>query len=246
MDNYKKNIFFFWDKNVPDVYLKHIKKLKDKWINYNIHLITDEFINEYYLNNDIEFGKIYNKISIGAAKADLIRLLLMYEYGGLYLDIMCEPKDSFTDIDKLFEKLNIKQVYVGAWAPQNVSLQVILSRQKSNLMFELYNLCKKNLLNQYTEEIINNNKKEYNLVVLCGPLLFHDIIVNKPFVSWNTYLKCEEDSIENKFFFDKWDCELLDIEKYFWLWRVGFDNHHGVNMDKHWSKIQHKQKLFLN
>ena len=75
--------------------------------------------------------------------------------------------------------------------------------------------------------------------------LFHDIVVQKTFSSWDKYLKLEENSIKNKQYFDKWDCELINRDKYFWCWRVGFNNHHGINMDKHWSKRQLIQNLFI-
>jgi hypothetical protein len=135
---------------------------------------------------------------------------------------------------------------VGTLSFLYITFQLILSKPNSSLIFNLYDLCKNNLINQYKEEIINKQKKEYNLVSLTGPLLFHDTIVGKQFIDWNTYLKCEENSVDNKIYFDKWNCDLLDIEKYFWLWRVGFDNHHGKNMDKHWSVLQNKQNLFID
>jgi mannosyltransferase OCH1-like enzyme len=245
MENYKKNIFLFWDKDIPKIYLDHLTELQNKWKNYKIHLITDEYINQYYLLNDPEFCKIYNRISIGAAKSDIVRLLLLYEYGGLYLDIMNYPRSIFTNMDELFEKLNKKTVYFGTYAPKNISLSLILSKPNSMLIEKLYNLCKKNLIEQYTEEVTNNINKSYNLISLSGPLLLHDIIVNKPFVEWNMYLKCEENSKENKTYFEKWDCELIDLRKYFYLSYVGIHNHHGKNMDKHWSRLQLNQKLFI-
>jgi mannosyltransferase OCH1-like enzyme len=245
MNNYKKNIFFFWDKNIPKIYLDHLHALQKMWKNYKIHLITDDYINQYYLHNEPEFCKIYNKISIGAAKADIVRLLLLYEYGGLYLDIMNYPRENFTNMDELFEKLSKKTVYFGTYAPKNISLAVILSRPKSDLIKELYTRCKRNLIEQYTEEIIHNRYKSYNLGTLTGGILFHDIIVNKPFSEWNVYLKCLENAPENKEYLEKWDCELIDLRKYFLLSYVGIHNHHGKNMDKHWSRLQSKQKLFI-
>ena len=245
MDDYKQNIFFFWDKNIPDVYKNHINDMKQLWSNYKIHLIDDEFVINYYKDNDPEFVNIYNKISIGAIKADLIRLLLIVNYGGLYLDIMNYPKDTCIDMDHFFKKLDIKTTYIGSWEPKNISFQVILSRPKSRLIQDLYNLCKQNLITQYNEEVINHREKQYNAVVLTGPLLFHDIVVGRQFIDWDTYLICSEDIQENQKYFNKWDCELIDIEKYFWLWRVGFDNHHGINIDKHWSIVQCKQNLFI-
>jgi hypothetical protein len=84
------------------------------------------------------------------------------------------------------------------------------------------------------------------VVTLTGPILFHDVIVNKQFIDWKTYLKINENAVENKEYFEKWDCELINYDLYFWFYRVDFDNHHGKNMDKHWSKVQQRQKLFMS
>jgi mannosyltransferase OCH1-like enzyme len=250
MDDYKKNIFFFWDKDTPKVYVDHVADMQKRWSTYNVHLITDVFMSEYYREHDSSFEPIYNRISLGTCKSDLVRLLLMYQYGGLWLDIMNYPTDSFTDMDVLFSQLEKKTTYVGASIKRNsgvngIGFQMILSKPKSDLMHELYNLCKKNLCEQYTIECVNNERKTYNLITLTGPILFHDIVVQKTFSSWDKYLTLEENSIKNKQYFDKWDCELIDRDKYFWCWRVGFDNHHGINMDKHWSKRQLIQNLFI-
>ncbi len=220
--------------------------MQRRWKDFRVHLIDDLFVLEYFKEREPEFASIYSRISLGAAKADLVRLLLMYEYGGLYLDIMNEPKDDFTDMHLLFEKLDTKTTLIGSWEPANITFQLILSKPKSNLMLCVYQLCKNNLVCQFKKEVVDNEISPYNLVVLTGPILFHELVVNKPFQSWNTYLKCLEYASENYPFFCKWDCELLDVSKYFWLWRVGFDNHHGKNMAKHWSVLQDSQKLFLS
>lgn len=210
---------------------------------YNVHLIDDEWVINYYTSrNQEDFCNIYKKMTLGAAKADIIRFLLMYEYGGLYLDIMNYPRKEL-NIDDLFSKLDHKSTYVGAWEPCNITFQLILSKPKTLLMEKLYVLAKNNLINHYKEESNSETYVRYNLVSLTGPLLFHDIIVNKPFKGWDVYLNCSENSPQNKKYFGKWDCDLIDLEKTFWLWKVGFDNHHGKNMDKHWSKQQSK-KLF--
>ena len=172
MDDFMKNIFFFWDKDIPEVYKKHISEMQQKWSDYRVHLIDDDFILDYYTKHDCEFRDIYKKISLGAAKADLVRLLLMYNYGGLFMDIMNYPKEHFIDMGSLFTNLKNKTTYVGSWEPENISFQVILSKPKSDLMLKLYELCKNNLLCQYDEEINKNNKKGYNLVSLTGPIFY--------------------------------------------------------------------------
>jgi len=243
MDNYKQNIFFFWDNETPEIYLNHINNIKNLFPNYNVHLIDDKWVINYYTSrNEQDFCNIYKKITLGAAKADIIRFLVIYEYGGLYLDIMNYPREEL-NIDDLFSKLENKSTYIAV-SGTNIGFTLILSKPKTLLIEKLYDLAKNNLINHYKKESNSEAHINYNLVQLTGPLLFHDVVVNKQFYSWDFYLNCREDSPQNQQYFKKWNCDLIDVEKTFWLYKVGFDNHHGKNMDKHWSKQQLKKKLF--
>jgi len=79
------------DKNViPDEFIININYLKEKNKNYRYKLYDDKdiilFIKKNYSKNVLEY---YNQINpiYGAARADFFRYLLMYEIGGIYLDI---------------------------------------------------------------------------------------------------------------------------------------------------------------
>ena len=219
MNNFKHNIYFFWDKNTPDVYLKHVDNIRQMYRKYNVHLINDNWVIQYFTKKkDVEFLKIYKKITLGAAKSDLVRFILMYEYGGLYLDIMNYPKENL-NMDELFAKLVNKSVYVGYLEPNYISFQVMLCKPKSALIKQLYELCKNNLIEHYEKELVSTSHVKYNLILLTGPILFHDVVVSKKFDKWNTYLKCIENATENLSYFEKWDCELVDCRKTFYLYQ---------------------------
>lgn len=166
----------------------------------------------------------------------------MYEYGGLYLDIMSCPRDEL-DMDVLFSRLEHKSTYVAVWGG-DLGFSLLLSKPKTPIMEELYDVARRNMTDHYNKEISSDTHIDYNLVTLTGPVLFHDVVVNKPFSGWGTYLDPREDSPQNEQYLGKWDCDLIDLDKTVWLYKVGFDNHHGKNMDKHWSRQQTKKKLF--
>ncbi|MDH6254236.1 mannosyltransferase OCH1-like enzyme [Chryseobacterium sp. H1D6B] len=84
-----KQIFqTFKSKKLPWLTQLHIWNMKRKNREYSYHFyddhdiekfITDEFPPEYIEN--------YNKLTIGAAKADFFRYAVLYKKGGIYLDI---------------------------------------------------------------------------------------------------------------------------------------------------------------
>ena len=55
---------------------------------YDQVIYTDEQINDYVLSNyDSEVYKAFNKLTVMTAKVDFWRYLILYQKGGIYLDI---------------------------------------------------------------------------------------------------------------------------------------------------------------
>ena len=81
---------------IPKKVYDNIKKYAP---NYK-HIITDDsenkkFIMKYYGK---KYRDAYNKLENGAHKADLWRYLVLYKYGGIYMDIKTELLKSLDDI----------------------------------------------------------------------------------------------------------------------------------------------------
>ena len=71
----------------PKIY-KQIKKMLDLNKDYDQVIYTDEQINDYVLSNyDSEVYKAFNKLTVMTAKVDFWRYLILYQKGGIYLDI---------------------------------------------------------------------------------------------------------------------------------------------------------------
>lgn len=77
------------------VYKRFRSKIKKKIINfrrmnplYKYYLYDDkeidEFVNKYY---EGEIADCYNKLNIIVAKVDFWRYLILYKYGGIYVDM---------------------------------------------------------------------------------------------------------------------------------------------------------------
>lgn len=108
INSFPKNIWIYWDtsktnKLSPSVQfcIENIKYLKKDW---KINFLTNKNINRYIKNNRIL--NILNSEIEPNFKSDLIRLYLIYNYGGVYLDAsIC----LFTSLDWVPKKINNKQ-----------------------------------------------------------------------------------------------------------------------------------------
>jgi mannosyltransferase OCH1-like enzyme len=85
----EKNIFQSWYTYELHPTVRHkIDTIKTMNPGYKYHLYNDEdmdkFVNTYFIG---EIADCYNKLNIIVAKVDLWRYLVLYKFGGIYLDI---------------------------------------------------------------------------------------------------------------------------------------------------------------
>jgi mannosyltransferase OCH1-like enzyme len=85
-------VFAYWDGDLPDA----LSDFKREW-----REAFSQFV--IFGNNEVKlalnrifpsFVEIYDSIRIPAAKADIARLILLYEFGGLYVDCHCGIVDA--------------------------------------------------------------------------------------------------------------------------------------------------------
>ncbi len=97
----------------------------------------DQFVKEHYPG---EIWRAYQRLQIGAARADLWRVLVLLKFGGVYLDIdgnFVEPPDAFIDKDAeavfITSKSGEVTNYFIACAPGNPVLQEVCARIVKNI-----------------------------------------------------------------------------------------------------------------
>jgi mannosyltransferase OCH1-like enzyme len=114
-----KVLHFIWVGNnpLPEYSLKNINAFKSIYDDYRVILWTDgdviknnlipDFLHEYYFNN--EFAHAF--------KADILRYIILYKFGGLYFDTDFEPlkklNDSFLSFDFLGGIQTNNEVAIG-------------------------------------------------------------------------------------------------------------------------------------
>lgn len=85
---------------------ENIKLLKDK--GYEFILWTDEMILKLINENYPNFYKIYNSAKTGVQRGDIARLMIIYHYGGIYIDLdILILKDIENIIDFTKDRFNI-------------------------------------------------------------------------------------------------------------------------------------------
>lgn len=85
----EKNIFQSWHTNVlHPIVENNINKIKELNPEYKYHLYLDNDIDSFVNENfPGEIANAYNKLNIIVAKVDFWRYLVLYKYGGVYLDM---------------------------------------------------------------------------------------------------------------------------------------------------------------
>lgn len=96
-----KKIWMYWDSGkIPNYIESMIDKIKQKNPEYEINLLNNQTILEYLPSFDIK-----SDLPL-ANKADLIRLKLLYEYGGIWLDVSTIFYTSLSWLDQLIDQNN--------------------------------------------------------------------------------------------------------------------------------------------
>lgn len=117
-----KTIFqTFKSSSLPWITKWHIYRMKKMNPNYVYEFYTDEriieFIRTYF---GIDTLNIYLKIQVGAAKADFFRYLVLFQFGGIYLDIDSQIKQPLDKLiksdDRAIISLEDNQRFYVQWA----------------------------------------------------------------------------------------------------------------------------------
>ena len=120
-NNYKtrddfRNIFCFWnDEILPPLINECVKKMKLKMPDWNLILLNEKTICK--LINESEIPLNMKSLSM-QAQSDWYRLYLLYNYGGLWLDISILLNDP-DEINKMYKKVVNENIDISCFAFKN-------------------------------------------------------------------------------------------------------------------------------
>ena len=98
-----KTFHLVWggDKPLPDYAAKHIAQLKELYPGWSVN-VWDEF------PHDRVTGDAMDIVPNHGARSDIMRLEILYKFGGVYLDVDVEPLQRFPWFD-VFSNISCKQ-----------------------------------------------------------------------------------------------------------------------------------------
>lgn len=159
-----KKIYQTWyTKEIPEKIKSVIDNMKRLNPSYEYQLFDDDDIHSFIKDN---YGRqtllSFEQLSIGAAKADLWRYLVLYKNGGIYLDL---DSAIYSNLDSLIKEED----------------EAIISREKNYGLFVQWCLMfnkEHPILEKTIERCIFNIKtrKTENILQLTGPHVFSDSI----------------------------------------------------------------------
>lgn len=182
-----------------------------------------------------DFVDIYKQINIPACKSDLARLLYLYEYGGIYIDMHCVLGNfnKLDLLDKMYDRYSaVFFSYPVGSNGYHMGNSIILAKRLSPVIRDVLNYAIAKVREQFHKEAADANAP-YNIYDMTGPGNIERIIMG-PDAHWQVIVNEYKDLAF---------CVKMDMT------RTGdiFHPFYAYPYRKkglHWSDRQQKEKLF--
>ena len=169
-------------KKIPEKFNNNIESIKKYHQNYK-YILWDEIKILKLIFQNKKWTEIYYKFSYLHQKIDFAKYIILYLYGGIYIDIDVEVVKSFdllldkyNNEDLIISKLNLStsESYITNFYFESYNNGVIIAKKNSIVMDNLINY----IINNY-DKITNFNKVFY-INLTTGPSIFTFVInINK-------------------------------------------------------------------
>ena len=125
--------------------------------NYGYKLWNDKMCTDL-INKYPEFKSMYNNVKYPVMRADIMRFLILYEYGGMYVDMDVLPlKNSYS-----FDGLAFCEYYYTPKKPHtNTDMEVIYSPKKNMVLYNFLKYVKEQIKEKNKVKIYDEWKVRY-------------------------------------------------------------------------------------
>jgi hypothetical protein len=176
-------MFSYWDRADVSPISEFICEWRAHFPNFRIFedAEVESMITRYFP----EYKEMFGRIRIPTCKSDLALLLVLYEFGGLYVDCHCGVRDPqrVKDLWKklaqyeliLYDKDNSSRPEArGKLFPLN---SVLFARPNSKIILDCATRAFRNCATQWETEK-KNGFVEYDIWFLSGPRILHERLLN--------------------------------------------------------------------
>lgn len=194
-------IFGLLDDEMPELFVNCRKKVLD-WCfknNYD-YILWDKNKCENLIDKYPEYKTLYQNVKYKIMQVDIIRFLILYEYGGVYLDL---------DITPVIDKLKPYQFAIAnkkGIKRQHLEIEVIQSYKNNKILLQFLDYAKQQIIDKDKVDIYKSWKCRYvyqttgphsfTRFVKINKLLIDKYIINEPTTKDNNLnLNGDEDFI---------------------------------------------------
>jgi len=150
----------FWHEKstFPMEYEDAFKRTMASNSDFTVKFVDDAYILDYLEHKDTFLFEFYKNIQIPAIRSDIASLVLLYEYGGIYMDMAIElhkPLSSIinTECDVVFTRRDDQPQYTSCPEEAHACLAIIASTPQSSFI----KCCLYRLVNKLIEGRFNTN-----------------------------------------------------------------------------------------
>ena len=213
-------------REIPEQWQSAVESVKTTHPDYKYILWTHETMAEFVKSTYPDFYPTYLNYKYDIQRCDAFRYLVLYKYGGIYLDldIVCKKNlDSLLTYDLVFAKSpNISATYTNSFfmaAPHHLFLSYCIEQlpmyERSFVYFGKHNHIMHSTGPLFLTKMLSNLKKNQNVYVLTKSEFAGDCSVcNETKCAGGTYFK---HLVGNSW--NSWDSSLYNIIlcRYKWL-----------------------------
>jgi len=187
-----KNIFFAYDDLdcIHEKLLENVEFVKKQNPSYKVTIYSREMFIELLQKEKPDWLPYFNKLNpiLGNLFADYVRYVLLYLYGGVYLDIKSRPRIPIDDIINEDSELWI------CWSPNKDIITSFMMVSKGSTFFKKVIDKFHSNVDMYHTLDLNINTPKINILRLFSTLMLADIAITDEFKDiilpsrkWNKY-----------------------------------------------------------
>ena len=210
----EKNIFQVYaynnDEEIPEKFKKVTDILKKQNPEYNYYIYNNSQMESFVKEHFPEYYESYSSINkeYNVAKTDFFRYMVVYHYGGVYIDIKSGFKVPLREIIKTGDEF-ITTAFAGKSWPlfDNYIQFCIISRKRHPVLKEILDEINYRLKNY------DYNRDGYGLKgvhSITGPLMFQKVLNNREVLKDKTDITHYSNLIDNKLIYSYFDENHLD------------------------------------
>jgi hypothetical protein len=244
-----RKIFFYWDNETPDAVLRNVENFSKSLRDIEVILLTDSTLHQF---SEVfpDVVDLIPQISLPSTRSDLVRLMALYQYGGMWLDSNTTLIDP-AKLEGMFDVYSRFQFVITVMENSRFDLKTsaLMAQSGSTLAFKSIEKTMENLHRHFELEKKTSEYVPYNMFMFTAPVIwtgmigytFDDEFRNQVALTFQQNPKTLTLDLPK---FEEYGVALMKVDEIVEFYGCNMDHHHEENFHNHWSERQKSQRLF--